>query len=386
MVATRATPQPPKDASQEESSRTASQSEDPPRVTSENQSEPAPDDLAAIRAQMAEMAAELQALKEAAASRRPSTSSRSRSSTDSEGHSHNIKITSVSTFTTHYTPQLREEWLMDLRRLFKGSPRKFALESNRILQAVDYMDKACRVRWDQYAREMQVNHGIDVEEIWEYFERWTSTILEGNGTVDSNIMDQLNKAQQRPYQTPTEFAAYLASLEKYFDPKPEKERALILYTKLEPNLKRYLNEHTTVLPETRSEMLVLATKFHLIVNPKGKTKDPLPDRSRGLAKRPRDSSTTEPQGQPSYPRKQGRFGRQSTPNHPRPVSNYTGNQPPLNPNGKNGKPLQCFTCGSTSHLAPACPQKRSTVSSVTQPYNSKQVHFELQAENEYEQE
>jgi hypothetical protein len=50
-------------------------------------------------------------------------------------------------------------------------------------------------------------------------------------------MGQKERAQQRNTQDPRHFHAYLDTLEKYSPELPEEERALVFFTKLQPELR-----------------------------------------------------------------------------------------------------------------------------------------------------
>jgi hypothetical protein len=86
-------------------------------------------------------------------------------------------------------------------------------------------------------------------------------------------MTKLERAHQRHGQDSREFHAYLDTLEQHFPRAAEKERALFFFAKLLPELGQYIHEYTLNLPETRDEMVTLATHYWGLMKRNQKQKD-----------------------------------------------------------------------------------------------------------------
>lgn len=153
---------------------------------------------------------------------------------------------------------------------------------------------------------------------------------------------QLEDAKQRETQAPMDFHIYLDSLEKQFPRATEKQRALSFYAKLQRRLQDHITRHGPSIPETREEIVTLATRYW--------------DSMAISKKRPNENQ--QPTGQPW---KSNRRFQGDSPGNP--SRKPDGQKPPFSPANRtparrsnpDGKPLKCFRCDSTEHLAPDCP-------------------------------
>jgi hypothetical protein len=186
-------------------------------------------------------------------------------------------------------------------------------------------------------------------------------------------MRQLNDARQRDYQTPEAFDAYLDSLEQHFPRREEAHRASFFFAKLNPALRKHIEQTVAVIPQERDELVALATRFAQALGQtkrRGTTerssqgsasttaptlaKDQAPLRGTG---RPHRSNADRGRGSLSQANQWNSRGTPSTTTSPASAAQSGGN-----PVGTDGKRLRCFKCNSTEHFAPACPQKEARVS------------------------
>lgn len=274
------------------------------------------------------------------------------SSSPSSDERGEIKLQNIPLFALEFSLQKRQEWILDLQHVFKGAPRKYRTESKRILKALGHMQPVCRQRWYRYIAEKPAAEQLIAEESWSHFENWTLTLLRNTATLETEIMSQLERARQRNDQDPREFHAYLDTLEQHFPRKPEKERSLAFFAKLDRDLSRYIREHVITLPETRDEIVTLATHYWELSKPTNKRKsdDSMPTRGHGAHKRQRTSRRRSPQGA------QGN------------TNSATSTKDEGNPTDEDGKRLRCFICRSDQHLANKCPERPSVQSTTSRSH------------------
>ncbi|KAK3896618.1 hypothetical protein C8A05DRAFT_39828 [Staphylotrichum tortipilum] len=121
--------------------------------------------------------------------RRQSDSS---SSSDSGTRAKAIKITNIIPFTPKMTYRLRQEWLSDLNRAFRGDVKRFRTDTNKILFALDHMDRKPRNRWESHIRMMREEERDAAESSWSTFEKWTTTCVVDLANQDSQVTKLLN--------------------------------------------------------------------------------------------------------------------------------------------------------------------------------------------------
>jgi hypothetical protein len=149
-------------------------------------------------------------------------------------------------------------------------------------------------------------------------------------------MTRLEKARQRPNEDPREFHAYLDTLEQHFPQQAEKERALVFFSKLDIELRLYIQRHLLKLPDNQDRMVTVATHYHSLLSmqqPKRKREESGRPQERNQPKHPQRSFSSNTRGQRGRP------------------SIYRW-------------PLHCYSCGSEQHLANQCPTKNAQIQSV----------------------
>jgi hypothetical protein len=257
-----------------------------------------------------------------------------------------LRIKNITQLPLHPTIRRREDWLRDLNRAFAGARRKFRKDYKKILFALDHMDQEGRARWDRYLDEQPEEDRENLEDNWERFEEWTLLLIKDSFNREALLFRQLEDAKQRENQSPMDFHIYLDSLEKQFPRHSEKERALSFYAKLQKKLQDHINLHSSTMPDTREEIVTLATRYW----------DSLSI--------PRKRSYEGPPASGPNWKSNRRFPRDSPGNRRRETDST---KPPLsfinrtpvgqqNPFGRDGKQIRCYRCNSTEHLIPDCPQ------------------------------
>jgi hypothetical protein len=150
-------------------------------------------------------------------------------------------------------------------------------------------------------------------------------------------MKQLTDARQRETQSPSDFDIYLDSLEKHFPRQDEKTRAYAYYAKLTADLRAHFDLHCPTIPETRGEIVAIATRYW-------ESKERI--RKRKAESEPyRASAPKRYKSLPPRPFK--------TPQPPSQSISPPTNR--LNPQGQDGRRLRCFNCKSDTHLRNECP-------------------------------
>lgn len=286
-----------------------------------------------------------------------STRSRNPSPGSNSSGSQEVKVKNLTQLTRNATLRKREDWINDLQRAFAGAPRRYRKGYKKILLALDQMDVECRARWDRYLDEKptpEARH--EAESDWANFKEWTLTLVPDSAHLDQQVAQQINRAQQRPDQSPRDFHLYLDSLEKHLPRQAEATRALTFYAKLLPSLQDSLNIQVARLPENREELVAMSTRIWEATNSNRKRKSA--DHS--------ESST---------PARRGRYDKKSPPSRrewrgPPAGRNTTAavkaetTSLPGNPRGLDGRTLRCYNCNSENHLAPKCPEPRNNRSRV----------------------
>jgi hypothetical protein len=195
------------------------------------------------------------------------------------------------------------------------------------------MQNTCRQRWNRHVDEKLSTERREAIENWEYFKKWTISLIRNSATLQSDTMAQLERARQRPGQDPREFHAYLDTLERHFARKSEDDRALAFFAKLLPELRRYIQEHILILPTTRDEMVTTASHYWNLLGRKRKrrTEDTTPEPEDRQRSRPNKDNASK--------------GRR-------------------NPKDRYGNHLRCYKCDSEEHLANRCPQRNAKIQSI----------------------
>jgi hypothetical protein len=303
----------------------------------------------ALQRRIEQLEAEIQPQRE----RRSTPLRRQRSHSPSDRSGRDIKVQNISIFTLDFSLQRRLDWLFDLSLAFRGAPHKYRSDEKKIIAAIGYMDHFCRSRWHRHITEKTPEEQQDAEASWDYFEQWTLTLIQNAATMEADVRELLEKAQQRVGQDPREFNAYLDTLEQHFPRETERGRALTFYTKLTKELRDFIRAHNLHLPETRDEMVQTASMYWSLQGNR-KRKDT-------------ESSSNQPRNKA---RKQSRYDQNKDRSSQDQRGSNQGQQKRLNPIGRDGKRLRCFNCDGEDHLSPTCPkgeakQKQSKVQSAT---------------------
>jgi hypothetical protein len=203
-----------------------------------------------------------------------------------------IWFRNLPVFTIDYTLQKREDWLRDMEYLFRGAPTKYAQDSFKIIAAISHMESTCRQRWYRYTEELTKESCREAEDSWPIFKEWTLTLIRNVATIESDVMTRLEKARQRPNEDPREFHACLDALDQHFPRQAEKERALVFFSKLDLELRLYIQRHLLELPDNRDRMVTVATHYHSLLSmqqPKRKREESGRTQERNQSKRPQRS-------------------------------------------------------------------------------------------------
>lgn len=256
------------------------------------------------------------------------------SSSSTEGE---VKIKNIIELALPTTVRKRDDWLRDLHRAFNGARRRYRKGYKKILLALDHMDQEGRARWDRYLEEHGEIRRHELEEDWKAFEEWTLGLIKDAENRDVLLMSQLERAKQREGQTPQDFHLYLDSLEKHFPRHTEKQKALFYFSKLRYELRDHISLNSPNLPQSRDEMVTLATRYWDTMVRQNKRKN---NASGGQQQK---KARREPSGaSPNFPR----INAEATP------------QRRGNPRDRAGNLLKCHSCGSTEHLLRSCPKPR----------------------------
>lgn len=223
----------------------------------------------------------------------------------------------IPEFTLDFKLQQRQEWILDLEYSFKGAKKRLRKDDQKILAALPYMSPTCRQRWYRHLAEKSREQRRGAEESWPYFTEWTLTLIKNAATLQPDMICQLQRARQQNDQDPREFHAFFA--------------------KFLPELTKYIQEYDLKLPETRDEMVTLATHHWNLLRPRHKRK--------------RDETATE------TIEKNGKSGKDKKSRTPKDDSKTR-----KNPTDNKGNVIKCYLCDSESHLANRCPQRRKKAS------------------------
>ncbi|KAH7195190.1 hypothetical protein BKA60DRAFT_661006 [Fusarium oxysporum] len=293
----------------------------------------------------------------------PATGTRPRrDSTESHSSSgREVRVRNITKLTLPTTFQKRDAWLSDLYRAFTGARRRYRKDYKKILTALDNMDGEGRGRWDRYVDELPEDIREITERSWEAFKEWSLSLIKDAANREPLLMKQLEAARQRDTQTPQEFHQYLDSIEKHFPRALERQRALSFYAKLLPSLQDHITLHSPKIPETREDIVTLATRFWDSMRAKSKRPAEAAPSNRPWKSQRRIDYEKEPwllsQGYRGNGPRQNHDSRpdynRSQPQGYRPSqSGSNSKRNPIDP--KTGKPFTCHNCDSETHFASHC--------------------------------
>ncbi|KAL2695023.1 hypothetical protein AAEP93_005846, partial [Penicillium crustosum] len=198
----------------------------------------------------------------------------------------------VEKFEESFGIRQREEWLNDLAALFKGAPKKYISDSQKVLAATNYLCTSHKGKWQNHI----LNHPED-EANWKSFEEWTKTLLRNSYNIVTDILILYQQAEMRPNQDPRTFEHYLQSLEKHLPAQTEEQKAQALFMKLTKPLRDLIVTSTDgVLPATRTQMASKASMLYNVHLAHQKRKEhPTPGQEKQKKGNHTDSRTNQPQ-------------------------------------------------------------------------------------------
>jgi hypothetical protein len=287
----------------------------------------------------------------------------------------------IPIFHDKFTIEKRDSWIRDLHALFKGAPRKFVGDPQKVLAASGYLSADNKKKWDAHIRSKPED-----EDRWDAFEEWTKELLQNSYNITTHILLQIEDLQMLPYQDPTLFESQLTALESHLPEQSEEQKAQLFFRKLWKPLRNLIITNTNgELPKSRADMLYHASLlFGVHYSNDNKRKDPPADTSNNNRKRnhldstsnryPNNHNPTNAPQATSGNDSRGRGGRNMRgqfSNRGRGSGRGRGRTPASGSNlihhGSTSKDKQvqpgstsegaCFLCGDPNHWAPNCPSK-----------------------------
>jgi hypothetical protein len=247
-----------------------------------------------------------------------------------------IKVTPG--YTLKVASSLREwgDWKRDIERVFKGDPYLYRHSSQMILKALDYLDSNMRSLWYTY-QEQQLG---SIK--WSKFTQWTRDNIQGGQNSIAHLYEQLDSARQLPNQSPSQFNAYLSSIERDLPQKDEQASAMTLYSKLSRDLKKQFKTADIPIPETRAKCVAVAQRIWEGLNTYDQTRVPkIKDDSYSQTRDPRSKDSSDQQTK--YPQPDSRRDR---------INQYRrDHRKESNPSSQ----VTCFKCRKEGHYATTCP-------------------------------
>jgi hypothetical protein len=249
-----------------------------------------------------------------------------------------IKVTPG--YTLKVTSSLREwgDWKRDIERVFEGDPYLYRRSSQMILKALDYLDSSMRSLW--YTYQEQQSGSIK----WSNFTQWTRDNIQGGQNSIAHLYEQLDIARQLPNQSPSQFNAYLSSIERDLPQKDEEASAMTLYSKLSRDLRKQFQKANIPIPETRAKCVAVAQRIWEGLNTYDQPRFPrVKDDSYSQTKDPKPKDSSDQQSK--YPRPDSRRGR---------INQYRRDH---RKESNSSSQVTCFKCKEEGHYATTCPNE-----------------------------
>jgi hypothetical protein len=248
-----------------------------------------------------------------------------------------IKIT--PSYTLKVSSSLREwgDWKRDIERVFEGDPDTYHKGTQKILKALDYLDTSLKSLWYTYSEQYE-----DVRK-WPVFLKWTRDNIQNGQNAIATLYEQQNAARQLPEQSPIQFNAYLAAIERDLPQQAEAASAMMFYSKLSRELKRQFKTSDIPIPETRAECVAVAQRVWEGLygsNAYKANKEPVKPSSGSNRLYRSESDRNRRDQHRSEHRSRGEHGKD------KPKSDIRREQP------------TCFNCNKPGHYATACPEKK----------------------------
>src|SRR6266496_6757807 len=168
-----------------------------------------------------------------------------------------IKVT--PSYTLRVSSSLREwgDWKRDIERVFEGDPSLYQTGGQKILKALDYLDSHLKSLW--YTHSEQKGDGYIKK--WSTFLSWTRDNVQNGQNATATLYEQLNASRQLPDQSPVQFNAYLAAIERDLPQQVETASAMTFYSKLTKELKKQFKTSDIPIPDTRAECVAVAQRI-----------------------------------------------------------------------------------------------------------------------------
>ena len=214
----------------------------------------------------------------------------------------------------------------------------------KILESLTHMDEVCRHQWIRHKNELPPDQKRNAENDWQYFEKWTISLIQNATMIQADIQKQMNDLRHKNKDDPRDFDLELDSLESYFDRRSELDRSLHFFGKLSVPLQEALQTHLDELPITRKEMVDKATHYWNLFK-------------RGIKRNNPDDNEEPIQNPRKYKGNRRPFASHKKFNKDKDKKSDKDSKPQRNPIGRDGKRNTCNICQSEWHYAPNCPKK-----------------------------
>ncbi|KAK9241558.1 hypothetical protein V1506DRAFT_550373 [Lipomyces tetrasporus] len=226
---------------------------------------------------------------------------------------------------------LREwgDWKREIERVFEGDPRTFRKGKQKIIKALDYVDKSLKTLWYTYRDQNK----RDETTRWKIFVKWTRDNIQNGQNATATLYERYETAQ-----------------------KDENSSVLAFYSKLTDELKKQFKAADIKIPETRSECVAVAQRvWEGLHNEDKKMKE-----SRHTSRRfySKDFSSKNKEDYKNRHGHKGLYRRDSQKDW-----HYSSHRPDNHRNEDKEKQKTsnlCFKCGKSGHFAPNCPEKQNT--------------------------
>jgi hypothetical protein len=237
-----------------------------------------------------------------------------------------IKITPSYTLKT--SSSLREwgDWKDDIERVFEGDPDIYRKSSQKILKALDYLDRSLKSLWFTHSKQQGVKE-------WPLFLEWTRENVHNGQNATATLYEQLNQAKQFSDQSPIQFNSYLAAIERDLPQQNEKASAMTFYSKLHRTLKQQFKTSDITIPETRAKCVSVAQRVWEGLHDGKPSISEKKGESRSASKYPQAGSGRDRKDQYHL-------------SHRKPEHQETR------------KELVCFSCNKPGHYATDCPDRK----------------------------